>query len=53
MLFVAVLIGLQWQERQLAQQQRQREQQVAYTMQTASYLSQDDLLYLNELQQLE
>jgi hypothetical protein len=32
MLFVAVLIGLQWQERQLAQQQRQQERQVAYYM---------------------
>lgn len=48
MLTVAVLIGLQWQERQL---KRQREQQLAYAMQTANYLSQDDLLYLNELQE--
>ncbi|MBD2072646.1 hypothetical protein H6F86_01835 [Phormidium sp. FACHB-592] len=53
MLSAAVLIGLIWTDRQLAQQQRQREQQLAYAMQAASYLSQDDLLYLNELQQRE
>ena len=55
MLSVVLLLGLQWHEQQLAQQQRRREQQFAYAyaMQTASYLSQDDLLYLNELQQPE